>query len=351
MKIAITGEDGFLGYHLTQYYKYYLGYDVISLTRKYQSNIQLIKDCDWLIHCAGVNRGTNVGSDNILLATELVELLQTHNIKINIAFTSSVQEFLGTTYGVSKTEAGKILHTYCIQSDMKFISYKLPNLFGPFGKPNYNSVVSTFCYNLVNGIACQINNNTIDLCYVYDAIQVMPLNDANYTYVTTNITIKNLYDQLTRYHLSYSNGVIPKLDSKFDVQLFNTYRSFVDCTHKIPRHTDDRGYLIELLKSEGSQSQIFFSTTKPGITRGNHFHFNKVERFCVLKGTANISMRKLGSNKVTSYIINEDMNTVIDMPILYTHNITNIGNTELVCVFWTNEIFNKESTDTYFIQV
>lgn len=351
MKIAITGETGFLGYHLTQYYKYQLGYDVVSLTRDYQRNIHLIKDCDWLIHCAGVNRSASVGSDNILLATELVQLLQTYDIKINIAFTSSVQEFIGTEYGVGKSEASKILLEYCTQTNKKFISYKLPNLFGPFGKPNYNSVVATFCYNLVNDNVCQVNNNKVDLCYVYDAIQVMTLDDTDHTYVTTSISIKELYEQLSQYHLSYSKGIIPKLNSKFDIQLFNTYRSFANCTHEFARYTDDRGYLIELLKSEGTQSQIFFSTTKPGITRGNHFHFNKVERFCVLKGTANISMRKLGSDEVISYIIGEDTNTVVDMPILYTHNITNIGDTELICVFWTNEIFDKEYPDTYFIQV
>jgi UDP-2-acetamido-2,6-beta-L-arabino-hexul-4-ose reductase len=351
MKIAITGETGFLGYHLIQYYKYQLGYDVVSLTRDYQHNIHLIKDCDWLIHCAGVNRSASVGSDNILLANELVRLLRTYDIKINIAFTSSVQEYFGTEYGQGKSEAGKILHEYCKSNETKFISYKLPNLFGPFGKPNYNSVVATFCYNIVNGNECKVNDNVVDLCYVYDAIQVMSLTDAEHTYVTTSISIKSLYEKLSEFHLNYSNGVIPELNTKFDIQLFNTYRSFAECKHKFVRHIDDRGYLIELLKSKGSESQIFFSTTKPGITRGNHFHFNKIERFCILKGRANISMRKLGTDEVISYIIDDDMNSVIDMPILYTHNITNIGDSELVCVFWTNEIFDPNQPDTFFNKV
>lgn len=351
MKIAITGETGFLGYHITQYFKYQLGYDMVSLTRDYQSNIRLIKDCDWLIHCAGVNRGETVYNDNISLAKELVDLLQTHNIKINIAFTSSVQEFAKTEYGLSKSISSNILNEYCINTDKKFISYKLPNLFGPFGKANYNSVVSTFCYNLVNGNTCQVNDNKVDLCYVHDAIYSMKLTDTECTYSTTNISIKELYEKLKRYHLSYSTGIIPELNSHFDIHLFNTYRSFSDCTHKFIRHTDDRGYLIELLKSEGTQSQIFFSTTKPGITRGNHFHFNKIERFCILKGTADISMRKIGSNDVISYIVTEDMNMVVDIPVMYTHNIKNIEDRELICVFWTNEIFDAENPDTFFVNV
>jgi UDP-2-acetamido-2,6-beta-L-arabino-hexul-4-ose reductase len=351
MKIAITGETGFLGYHLTQYFKYQLKYDVISLTRDYQTNIELIKTCDWLIHSAGINRNLTFSQNNLILAKELVSLLVQHNININIAYASSVQEFYNTEYGNDKANAGKILSDYCMKIDSKFISYKLPNLFGPFSKPNYNSVVSTFCYNIINNKLCYIDDNKIDLCYVYDAIQAISLDDTNPTYITSNITIKSLHELLNQYHLKYSQGIIPELNSKFDIQLFNTYRSFADFTHKLTRHIDNRGYLIELLKSENSQSQIFCSVTKPGITRGNHFHFNKIERFCILKGTAKILLRKLGSDKIIQHILNEDTDTIIDIPILYTHNITNISDSELICVFWANEIFDKENTDTYFIKV
>lgn len=351
MKVAITGETGFLGYHLTQYLRYHVGYEVISLTRNYQNNIHLIKDCDWLIHCAGINRNLSSSCNNLILAEELIELLLRNNINVNIAYASSIQEFHNNEYGNDKANAGKVLSNYCSEINSEFISYKLPNLFGPFGKPNYNSVVATFCYNIANNTPCHINDNEINLCYVYDAIQIMTLDAIDCTYVTTNITVKELYNRLILYHTKYQDGIIPELNSKFDIQLFNTYRSFTKCMHTFIRYTDGRGYLIELLKSENSQSQIFFSTTRPGITRGNHFHFNKIERFCVLKGTANISMRKLGSNEIIRYIISDNMDTVIDMPILHTHNISNIGSDELICVFWTNEIFNSDHTDTYFINV
>jgi UDP-2-acetamido-2,6-beta-L-arabino-hexul-4-ose reductase len=352
MTIAITGETGFLGYHLTQHLKYRLGYTVINLTRDYQSNIHLVKQCDWLIHCAGINKGLTDTHNNKLIAHELTELLDKHDISINIAYASSVQEFYDTEYGNDKSIAGNILSNYCQRINTKFISYKLPNLFGPFGKPNYNSVVTTFCYNIVNNHVCNINTHAMaDLCYVYDAIDTISQLDHTHTYITTAISIDDLYNKLIKFHENYSNGIIPVLATNFDIQLFNTYRSFSKCDHKFLRHQDERGYLIELLKSNMSQSQIFFSTTNPGVTRGNHFHFNKVERFCILKGIANISLRKLGSDEIIQYIVTDDMNMVVDMPILYTHNITNIGDTELVCVFWTNEIFDISNPDTYIEHV
>jgi UDP-2-acetamido-2,6-beta-L-arabino-hexul-4-ose reductase len=351
MKVAITGETGFLGYHLTQYLRYQLGYEVVSLSRNYLDNIQLAKDCDWLIHCAGVNRGNDVYEDNFAITRALTTELYAHGIYINVAFISSVLEDMDTPYGKSKQVCKHMLATYCSDAGTEFISYRLPNLFGPFGKPNYNSVVATFCHNIVNGIDSQVNDVSVQLCYVYDAINTISKFDQTHTYVTTSISIKDLYQKLHSFHQLYSNGIIPELTTKFDIQLFNTYRSFTMSIHKFIRYTDERGYLIELLKSNMSQSQIFVSVTKPGVTRGNHFHFNKIERFCVLKGSANISMRKLGSDDIIQYIVTDDMDMVIDMPVLYTHNIANIGDSDLVCMFWTNEIFDKEQPDTYFIKV
>lgn len=346
MKIAITGETGFLGYHLVQYFKYCTNYDVILLTRNYQSNISKLKECDWLIHCAGVNRGTNVDADNIHITTELIELLNIHDIKINISFISSVQEDLPNKYGISKLMCKNKLNDYCNAVGTTFVSHKLPNLFGPFGKPNYNSVVATFCYNIVNNVDCNVSGNTVSLCYVYDAISVIAGFKED-TYKLTSITVSQLYDLINEYHQDYTKAIIPSLTSEFALQLFNTYRSYANKSYTVPRYTDNRGYLVDLLRSKCAGSQLFFSTTKPGITRGNHFHFNKIERFCIIKGSANISLRKLGTEEVISYNIHEDDNTIVDIPVLYTHNITNVGDTELIGMFWTNEIYNQDSPDTY----
>lgn len=351
MKVAITGETGFLGYYLTQYLKYNKQFEIIELGRDYQKNITKLKQCDWLFHCAAVNRGTAVGATNIDITNNLINLLDSNNIRINISFMSSIQEDMNNEYGNSKLECKNLLHQYSIRSNTKFISYKLPNLFGPFGKTNYNSVVATFCYNIVNDINCIVNDNTVSLCYVGDVVDIIANLIPQETFQTYTISVNDLYDMLLEFHKSYLHGTIPVLDSNFKIQLFNTYRSYSNNVHKFNRHSDERGYLIELLKSGTNQSQVFFSTTNPGVTRGNHFHFNKIERFCILKGTAEINIRKIGTTEKISYIINDVDDTVIDMPILYAHNITNIGNTELICVFWVNEIFDKDSPDTYFVEV
>ena len=351
MKIAITGENGFLGYHLTQHFIHKKKYEVIKLGRDFLNSIDKIQQCDWLVHAAGVNRGVGVGDQNIKITQSLVERLLKENIKVNIGFTSSIQEDLNNDYGESKRECKRILQEYCEQVGTLFISWRLPNLFGPFGKPNYNSVVATFCHNLVNNIDGNYNTNIINLCYVADAVDTIAEFNTNFKFNIVSLTVKDLFVQLEQYYVKYRDGSIPVLGSKFDINLFNTLRSYMSPHHVLVRHTDDRGHLIELLKSEQSQTQIFFSTTRPGVTRGNHFHFNKVERFCVLKGKASIDMRKVGTTDKISYLVEDTDNTVVDMPVLYTHNLTNIGTTELVCVFWTNEIFNKDNPDTYFEQV
>lgn len=352
MKIAITGEKGFLGQHLTFAAKYKFNIDIIELDRDYLDNIYKVENCDWLIHCAGVNRGDTVKQDNINLAQELISKLSSLKLKTNIVFISSVQEDLDNDYGVSKKACKELLQDYCRTNNTEFLSFKIPNLFGPFGKPNYNSVVATFCYNIANKLDVQVNTNaTVDLAYVQDVTDNILKFSKNVEFQTTTITIQELKNYIDNFSKKYKEGIIPKLSSKFEIDLFNTFRSYVKPEHTFQRFTDDRGYLIELLKSEQSQTQVFFSTTKPGITRGNHFHFSKVERFCILKGTARIQMRKVGSDTINTYIISEDSNKVIDMPVLFTHNITNVGLDELVCVFWTNEIFNNLKPDTFYEEV
>tara|TARA_R110000851_G_scaffold161163_3_gene304792 strand:+ start:1170 stop:2225 length:1056 start_codon:yes stop_codon:yes gene_type:complete len=349
MKIAITGETGFLGYHLTQYYTYIRKFEVIKLGRDYIDNILLLKDCDLLIHCAGVNRGDNVYDANITLTKDLVTGLYDNDISIDIKFMSSIQEGIDSPYGNSKLTCKKILSEYCNDVNVKFESYKLPNLYGPFGKPNYNSFINTFCYNLINNVQSKYNNNIITLTYVYDAINVIDNKTNSYNEKHCNVT--EIYKLLKYFHETYSQGDIPKIDTQFNRNLFNTYRSFAPCKFQFKKHIDDRGHLVELIKSKTNQSQIFFSVTKPRVTRGNHFHFNKIERFCVLNGNANISLRKLGTNEIITYNINGDDNIVVDMPILYTHNITNIGTDNLICLFWVDEIFNPNLTDTYHEKV
>ena len=193
MKIAITGECGFLGYHLTQYYLN-KGYKVVSLGRNYLENLQLVKNCNFIIHAAGVNRANSdqeVYDANIKLAHDLASKLKQLDLKVNIKFISSIQELNGSIYGNAKLKAKELLTTYCNESNTTFESYLLPNLFGTHGKPNYNSVVNTFAYNIINGLECKYNENIIKLCWVYDAINV--IDNQSTDYILHETSVKELY--------------------------------------------------------------------------------------------------------------------------------------------------------------
>ena len=201
MKIAITGENGFLGHHLKNYFS--KKYEIIVLGRNYLDNLILIKDCDFLIHAAGINRSINpdeIFNKNILLSENLVKKLTELGIKINIKFISSIQETNNTVYGKSKKLSKEILQKYCDESKTLLESYSLPNLYGTNGKPNYNSFVNTFAYNIVNNIPSKINDNTIELCWVYDAISVIDNQTKNYKVTKTNIG--EVYEILTNIHNS-----------------------------------------------------------------------------------------------------------------------------------------------------
>ena len=247
MKIAITGEQGFLGYHLTQYLSFHKGYEVVSLGKYYQDNISLLKNCDWLIHAAGVNRSEKVGVKNINITQELINLLENNNIKINISFISSIQEDYNNDYGNSKLKCKNILKTYCSKYKVKlFLINYLTYL--DLWKTQYNSVVATFCYNIIKGYDSNISDDTIKLCYVYDAIKSISKFKNENKYLEYKININDLYDTIKIFHKKYSLGVIPKLHTDFEINLFNTYRSYAPCKHKLNRNTDNRGYLIELCK-------------------------------------------------------------------------------------------------------
>jgi UDP-2-acetamido-2,6-beta-L-arabino-hexul-4-ose reductase len=196
MKIAITGETGFLGYHLTQYYTRN-GYDVIKLGRNYTENLQLARDCDFIIHAAGIGKTFSeeeIYKVNVELAYMLVNKLLELGIQMNLKFISSIQENDGSAYGRSKIKAKEILSDYCKQSNTILESYNLPNLFGTHGKPNYASFINTFAYNIVNGFECNYNKNEINICWVYDAIEVIDNQVSSYKLHKT--TVESIYQSL-----------------------------------------------------------------------------------------------------------------------------------------------------------
>jgi UDP-2-acetamido-2,6-beta-L-arabino-hexul-4-ose reductase len=278
------------------------------------------------------------------LAKDLIEIFNKNKSTPNVIFISSIQESLNNTYGNSKIEASKIIKSHCEFKNKLFISLRLPNVFGPFCKPNYNSFIATFCDKISKGNSPEIiKDNKVPLVYVQDVCRVLydsiiQTQEKSFEEYICNINVSEILNRLNHFNELYNkNGILPKLDNKFNVNLFNTFRSYISPLSQLTRKIDDRGYLIEILKCESSQTQMFYSVTKPGITRGNHFHTRKIERFSVIKGKARIELRRIGTDKIFKFHLDGDKPSFVDIPIWYTHNITNIGNENLYTIFWIND--------------
>lgn len=370
-KIGITGQNGFVGRHLYNT----LGllpeeFTIINFDKEFfdnQANLDsFVSQCDVIVHLAAMNRHENeefIFETNIKLAQKLVSALERTNSKAHILFSSSSQEEKENLYGKSKKEGRELFLEWAKKSGGKFTGMIIPNVFGPFGKPNYNSFIATFCHKLTHGENPVIDNDgEVKLIYVGELIQEI-INqiksaDVQSFYEVSHTSVNKVSEVLSKLNnykkLYFDNGEIPELESKFDLNLFNTFRCYFDIKDHYPvkftQHTDPRGAFVEIIRL-GIGGQCSFSTTVPGVTRGNHFHTRKIERFAVIKGKALIQLRKIDTDEVLDFYLDGNEPAYVDMPIWYTHNIKNIGDEELYTNFWINEPFNAEDSDTYFVEV
>lgn len=377
MKLAITGSRGFIGLHLlnTLLYKVRIeNLDIIRIERDDFNDQQKLKnklkDCKIIIHLAGVNRHEDENflyDENVRLTNSIVESVS--NKTDLIIFASSIQQDLNNPFGKSKLRCFQLFSHWAKVQNFKFINLKIPNIFGPFGKPNYNSFVSTFCSNLVHGKKSKVvKGKSLELLYI-DYLNDLICNILREPskYLTNNNTIEieyfkglestsveSVFNILRTQWYLYEDNIIPDISSSFEKNLFNTLRSFIPPTHsyskKLEKYIDNRGFFSEIIKTN-SGCQFSISTTYPGITRGNHFHTRKIERFIIIQGKALIEIRRVDSNKKVSYYLEGTDLKFIDIPIWYTHKITNVGNEPLITLFWINEPYNQEDSDTYFLEV
>jgi UDP-2-acetamido-2,6-beta-L-arabino-hexul-4-ose reductase len=371
LKIGITGQSGFVGTHLTNNINFVNEkFDIVPFEDSFFDKIQLmnsfVEKCDVIIHLAGVNRHEDenyIFKRNIELANILVKSLNKSKSKTHLIFSSSIQESNDNLYGKSKLKAREILVSWSKQSGNIFTGLLIPNLFGPFGKPNYNSVISTFCYKLVNNEnPAIIQDSEIKLLYIQDLCEKIfqIINDKSNSSLLTVVHEKKISVTKILFLLKYfkkeyiDNGNMPKLNDDFEIKLFNTFRSYIDpklfFPKKYVKHSDERGCFIELLRS-GLSGQFSFSTTNKGYVRGNHFHTRKIERFSVIEGKALIEFRRIDKKEKYSFILDGSKPACIDMPIWYTHNIKNIGNKSLITNFWINEQYDPIDPDTFYINV
>ncbi len=359
--IGITGSAGQLGIFCRARLQYHFGYDVRMVDRAaFQDDTQLtsfVDDSDVIVHLAGINRGTDeqVRAGNPEIAQRLVDYLELTEKATSIVYASTTQIERNNIYGRSKLEAGQILKEYCNMAGSAYSEMILPNLFGEYSKPFYNNVTGTFCHAIANGHKPPINDSdTIELLHYSDAADAIAEAIASGKGDSIrpqghHTNIVELAETIQAMHEDYTTGVIPDLRNPFALKLFNAYRQnlFPDFyPFMLTRHADSRGSFFECIR-EKNGGQISFSTTLPGVTRGEHFHFFKVERFLVLSGKARISMRPIYSEQRINFDVSGDAPCFVDMPTLYTHNITNIGDSELLTLFWTHEFFNPDTPDTY----
>lgn len=368
MKIGITGQDGFVGKHLYNTLGLFPDeFQRVEFQRNFfESEADLdsfVLQCDVIVHLAAMNRHESqevIYETNVNLVEKLIASLERTNSKPHVLISSSSQEEKDNLYGKSKREGRELLVNWAEKNEAVFTGLVIPNVFGPFGKPLYNSVVATFCHQVSHNETPKIDvDGDLKLIYVGELVQeiIKQIQTKNKQpkleiQPTSEKKVSEILALLEKYKTEYQDkGSIPELNSTFELNLFNTFRCYMDIAHHFPvklmQHTDDRGSFVEIIRLELG-GQVSFSTTKPGITRGNHFHTRKIERFAVIKGKALIQLRKIGTDEVLNFELDGDEPAYVDMPIWYTHNIKNIGDDILYTNFWINEFFNPNDADTYF---
>jgi UDP-2-acetamido-2,6-beta-L-arabino-hexul-4-ose reductase len=361
VRIGITGIRGLIGWHLHVFLSRREDLEIRGADRAtFESPAALdafVSGLDVVVHLAGMNRGPDaeLESVNVALAAALAEACERAGATPHVVFSSSTHVERDTAYGRSKRAAAERLRAWARAHRGSLTTLIMPHVFGEFGKPFYNSVVSTFCHQLAHGEEPRILvDGALELVHtqrvaeeIADAFEAR--TDRDVRMEGDPIRTSELLDRLRTMASQYARNVIPDLRRPLDLRLFNTYRSYLFPQHypvALEVHVDPRGGLFEAVRSLNA-GQVFLSTTKPGITRGGHYHTRKVERFLVTRGTGVIRLRKMFEREVTEFHVSGSTPQYVDMPTFYTHDITNVGSDEMTTAFWAHEIFDPSDADTY----
>ena len=368
MEVLVTGAKGFIGKNLLERLSRVENLVIHSFDteNKIDELEEYIDRIDFIFHLAGINRPENPEEfykGNRDTIKELINLIEKRELKIPILVTSSIQVDRDNDYGRSKLQGEIFLREYSERNNVPVYIYRLPNVFGKWCRPNYNSVIATWCHNIANDLDIQISDRNISLNFVYidDVVNtftdhILEIKERKAYYeipISYTKTLGEIADLLYSFKKNRNNLIIEKVGRGFERALYSTYLSYLPkdkFSYELIEHKDNRGAFVEILKTKDS-GQFSISTSKPGITRGNHYHNTKNEKFLVIKGEAIIRFRQITSDEVVEYYVNDKKLEVVDIPVGYTHNITNIGDDEMVLVIWANELFDKENPDTYYLEV
>lgn len=370
MKILVTGSNGFVGKNLiaelkNQGFTNVLECDIDTTSEELDA---FARDCQFVFHLAGVNRPENPEdfmTGNFGFTSELLEKLEKYNNKAPLLISSSIQAALDNPYGKSKKAGEDLMFDYGKKNGVPVYVYRLPNVFGKWCRPNYNSAVATFCHNIAHDLPIQVNDPTVlmKLVYIDDVVfsfinklkngssaisepgkfeQVNPVHE---------IKLGEIADLIYSFKESRNTLQIPNLGDSFTKKLYSTYLSYLpkdQFSYFLKMNQDNRGSFTEFLKSP-ERGQVSINISKPGIVKGQHWHHTKNEKFLVVSGNGVIRFRNINSNEIIEYFVSGEKLEVVDIPVGYTHNIENLGETDMVTVMWVNEVFDKDKPDTYYL--
>ncbi|MFC6286333.1 NAD-dependent epimerase/dehydratase family protein [Nocardioides sp. GCM10027113] len=362
-RVTITGGHGFLGWHLSCHLRAVHGTTPVRLGRSDLSDgpglTKTLRDTDTLFHLAGVNRGTDeeVEAGNIRAARSIAAAVAESESPATMVYANTIHAERDDPYGRGKRRAAEILRSAVEDRGGRFVDVLLPNLFGEHGRPGYNSFVATFAAAIAKGETPTVSGDReIPLLHAQRAASAMVSaategSSAVVRPAGVPTTISGVAETFTEFTSLYRHGgQIPDLSDSHRLDLFNTFRSYLfpeQFPLFVEQHSDQRGRLFEAVRSHGGTGQGFVSTTAPGARRGDHYHLRKVERFFVVRGEAEIALRRLYDDKIVRFRVSGDRPAYVDMPTMWVHNITNVGADELVTVFWADQLLDASQPDQY----
>lgn len=368
-KILVTGAKGFIGKNLIAELKN-RNYEKIYEYDK-ETELELLDEycqqADFVFHLAGVNRPKEKSGfmeGNFGFTSELLDTLKKHNNTCPVMISSSIQAELNNPYGESKRAGEKLLFEYSNATGAKVLVYRFPNVFGKWAQPNYNSAIATFCHNIAHDQPIKVNDPSVfmNLVYIDDVVnELISALEGNENKevsfckvpIVHSLTLGEISDLIYSFKESRKFKSVPDMSNAFTKKLYSTYLSYLpkeQFSYDLKMNVDHRGSFTEFIKTP-DRGQVSVNVSKPGITKGNHWHHTKNEKFLVVSGNGVIRLRNINSSEVIEYFVSGEKMEVVDIPVGYTHNIENLGDYDMVTVMWVNEAFDPDTPDTHYLEV